>query len=326
MMKSGQIMRSSGFSIGGPRANRPLVIPTTAQARSDWLRHRKLYRDITDETDKYYRQHTTRLGALVGEETPINEVTLEDFEEVLAAVKAQGFKIDAAFRSMKAFLRWCGRRGYPVDDRFAWGLESLYSRPADENDVDIFSPKELAVLEREMSTSRRNRLIYGLLLGTGIRVRELSMLTLASREDNLLHVPFAKGKKHRRVPMSGRLQKDWDDYVRKERPEHTMSERLLLTERRRTANYRFDFQPMSKRAVQILLYRLEQRLGFECYPHKFRHSYATIWIMRHMEEGATPNLDDLRRYLGHTDQKTTLIYVNLAKNLVSKGYERYLPY
>lgn len=95
---------------GGPAGvvPQPFVIPTVREARELWIAHRKLYRDISENTDLFYRQQTKALGAVVGEDSPVNLVAMEDIETVLLAIRDRSRSPAAAFRAMKAFVRWQG--------------------------------------------------------------------------------------------------------------------------------------------------------------------------------------------------------------------------
>ncbi|HYM50400.1 MAG TPA: hypothetical protein VET65_07465, partial [Candidatus Limnocylindrales bacterium] len=59
-------------------------------------------------TALFYREQTSALLALVGEDTPVSEVTLDDFASVVTGIQQRGRKIASPFRAMKAFLRRCG--------------------------------------------------------------------------------------------------------------------------------------------------------------------------------------------------------------------------
>ena len=54
-------------------------------------------------------------------------------------------------------------------------------------------------------------------------------------------------------------------------------------------------------------------------PHKLRHTYAT----ESLKHGA--NLEHIRRTLGHTDIKTTEIYLSLADKDIQEAHKSFSP-
>jgi integrase len=74
------------------------------------------------------------------------------------------------------------------------------------------------------------------LLGTGMRVSELAALELEDfeedREQSFLKVKRGKGAKFRPVPISQRLRRELDRYVRRTRPDSSSPKLLLLADGR----------------------------------------------------------------------------------------------
>ncbi|MFW6318877.1 MAG: tyrosine-type recombinase/integrase [Bacillota bacterium] len=68
--------------------------------------------------------------------------------------------------------------------------------------------------------------------------------------------------------------------------------------------------------VQKICYRLKKRLNLKdnINPHKWRHTFATNFL----KNGG--NLESLRILMGHTNLKTTQIYLHIDKEFLHKEY------
>ena len=147
----------------------------------------------------------------------------------------------------------------------------------------------------------RDRAMFGLMVGAGLRVGEVAALELASLEEPVMLRRLAKlqvkgkGGKERVVWLTaallGTLQA-WLDV----RP-GVASERIFLNQRG---------QPISTAGIQ---YRLRQHCrvaGVQLTCHRLRHTFA-----RRLVESGLP-VDSLARLLGHSDLQTTQRYIDGA--------------
>ncbi|MGH7721360.1 MAG: tyrosine-type recombinase/integrase [Candidatus Dormibacteria bacterium] len=152
----------------------------------------------------------------------------------------------------------------------------------------------------------RDRLIVELFLATGIRLEELTNLTVDDMQEAadgvLLHVQ-GKGRKDRVVPvdtpnkpLSRRLKR----YISHGRPRS--SDRSLFLTLSRVGG---EHHGLTRRGTQEILRRLARTTGLEVHAHRFRHTFAT----RAIHAGVNPLI--LQRVLGHTSQRMTSRYVHL---------------
>jgi len=165
---------------------------------------------------------TRPVADLVGAEAAVTDITLESIRQVIGQARnretRQGRQrkdssVHAEFRASRAFVRWCARQGWEMDSR----LLLMENPEVTGDEVDIFTPAEVRQIQEYFAGSLRDRLIVGLLLGTGIRLAELAGVKLADKHDDRLEV-LGKGRKKRWVPLSLQLRKDWTRYVERERP------------------------------------------------------------------------------------------------------------
>jgi len=150
-------------------------------------------------------------------------------------------------------------------------------------------------------TGVRNHVILLTFLDTGVRLGELIRLNLADLDlRNLaLRVRYGKGGKERYVFVGRslcRAMRKWLDI----RGDYSPELPLFMTR---------DGTRLSHRNVERIVERLAKKAGLDgvrVTPHILRHTFATHYI----KNGGDPF--SLQRILGHSDIKTTMIYVNLA--------------
>jgi site-specific recombinase XerD len=154
----------------------------------------------------------------------------------------------------------------------------------------------------------RDRAIVEMLYGTGLRVSELSSLTLDSvGESSFLHVK-GKGGKERSIPLGGAARRSLHRYLDAARPSLATidsGDALWLGVR----GGRLD-----QRGVRRIV-----RLRVASFPHALRHSYATHLL----ENGA--DLRSVQDLLGHAELATTQIYTAVTRKHMTETYERSHP-
>jgi len=159
----------------------------------------------------------------------------------------------------------------------------------------------LAVARARSWTETRNRAMVLVFLDTGVRLGELIGLDLGDLDLHAarIRVRSGKGEKERHVYLGRGLLRSlraWLD----SRGAGQESLPLFVTR----GGTRLD-----RRNVQRILERMSAKAGLtrrRVHPHLLRHTFATHYIMN----GGDPF--SLQRILGHSDIKTTMIYVNLA--------------
>src|SRR5207245_6799413 len=111
-----------------------------------------------------------------------------------------------------------------------------------------------------------------------------------------------------RVRMSKRLR----DYIRQERGAAAASSALFVTRRSRDGVY----EPLSGRAVQLMMRRISKDTGIRVHPHKFRHTFATRALSAGVDVMA------LQRVLGHTTLAMVSRYVHYQKSDLIEAWRR----
>lgn len=152
---------------------------------------------------------------------------------------------------------------------------------------------------------QRNRAIFEVLYGCGLRVSELVNLKISQvyMDEEFLLVE-GKGGKQRLVPLSAPAQKAISMYLydRNLLKVKKGNEDILFLNRRGAKLTREMIFTIIKRQCQVC--GIHKQIS----PHTFRHSFAT-----HLLEGGA-NLRAIQEMLGHESIKTTEIYVHMDKD------------
>jgi integrase/recombinase XerD len=150
----------------------------------------------------------------------------------------------------------------------------------------------------------RDRLLFALLLDTGMRIGEAlglrhadldiagcQVAVVARVNDNRARV---KGGRHRLIPARGELMRLYADYLNREY-QALDSDYIFVNLWGRPAGH-----PLTYPAVYDLVERLRRRTGVGFSPHWFRHTYATSLLRR----GA--GMESVKELLGHASITTTV--------------------
>jgi integrase/recombinase XerD len=162
----------------------------------------------------------------------------------------------------------------------------------------------------------RDKAILELLYATGLRISEISGLTLENvyLEEQFLRV-MGKGNKERVVPFGEKAKVAIQDYMAHGRRE-------LL----KGKNSQFLFlNRLGKQISRVGLWKIikgyGRKLGIESIltPHVLRHSFATHLV----EQGA--DLRSIQMMLGHSSISTTEIYTYVSRDRVRQVYRQFHP-
>ena len=162
----------------------------------------------------------------------------------------------------------------------------------------------------------RDRAILELLYATGMRVSELTGLSLDSINRKVGYVRvFGKGRKERIVPVGSAALTAVADYLDQLRPKLATAkskEALFLSRRGRRLDRTNVWRMVDK-------YASLTGLDGKTSPHTLRHSFAT-----HLLEGGA-DLRVVQELLGHADVSTTQIYTHVDKSRLKSIHQKYHP-
>lgn len=277
-------------------------------------------RGLSRQTLESYRRDIEGFARWLGEATPLTAVDRARLFEYLAWRSEAGYDGRSNARlmsSLRAFyvqlLRLCRIDADPT---------ALVQRPKPRRKL----PRTLAESEVEALMAApdvdtvlglRDRAMLELMYGAGLRVSELTALTLGgiNLRQGALRVT-GKGGKERLAPMGQEAQHWLERYLDEARPALAAGrtrEPLFLT--RRGAG-------MSRQLFWHGIKRLAAVAGIDAArvtPHGLRHAFATH-LLNH---GA--DLRSLQMLLGHASLSTTQIYTAVAKERLQRMHGQHHP-
>jgi integrase/recombinase XerC len=158
----------------------------------------------------------------------------------------------------------------------------------------------------------RDRAIFELLYGCGLRVSELAGLNLQDldRAERWLRVS-GKGRKQRQVPLPGKAAEALERYL-SERPVVRDEPAVFLNHRRAR---------LTDRGIRgiVKLYATFVNGDPSIHPHSFRHAYATHLLA----DGA--DLRAIQELLGHARLSTTQKYTQVSLTDLMAVYDKAHP-
>jgi integrase/recombinase XerD len=265
-----------------------------------------------------------------------------DLDRFLTYLKGKGFSeiSNIGKYEVRAYLIYLKRKGLSVKSvvrnlvairtffRFLVQDGIIERNPAEELDspkVDKTLPEILTLQEVESLLNQpnlttplgiRDRAMLEMLYATGMRVSELTKLTI--NQINLeggFVVLFGKGSKERIVPLGKEAMKWLELYIKEVRIKlNRKNDRPLL----------FLSQwgkEMSRQQFWKILKGYGRRAGIRkrITPHLLRHSFASHLL----ERGA--DLRSVQMMLGHVDISTTQIYTHVSGERLKQVHQRYHP-
>ena len=237
----------------------------------------------------------------------LSETSLRDFRSWLSRKTMDGLAASSRARSLsgiKNFLKWLDKNGVMHNAQIANvrtpKLPHKLPRPLEQ-------PQTLRLLNDETDSwvDIRNKALFTLLYGCGLRINEALSLNIKNLpRDGYLRV-MGKGRKERQVPVLKVVEDTLTTY-RKNCPfAETPDRPLFMGEKGKRLN-----QGIAQKAMREV--RGILGLPETATPHALRHSFATHLL----ENGA--NLREIQKLLGHASLSTTQRYTEInAKELIN---------
>lgn len=249
----------------------------------------------------------------------LEEVTTEKLREFLyngrIELKWTADTFLNRYKSLRAFFKWCVNRGY---------IEENPILPIDKPRLEKKLPKRITQDEAqkllEYAFNRRytyrheryrNTAVFALMIYAGLRSSEALNLKMneVDLKNNVISVNQGKGGKDRVVPICLPLRKILSEY---------------LKDRKRLGRESIHFFtsihgdiPFTYNGLKKIVENFRQETGINFSAHKLRHTFATLML-----EGGC-DLFSLQKMMGHSDIKTTTIYLSATVSHLQQQIQKH---
>lgn len=236
---------------------------------------------------------------------PFPEIGTYDIRFFLASCQEKGI----SNRTLENYRAYCSSFfQWLTDDEVIQKNPVLSIKPIKYKDEirKAFSDVELDALRSNCKNSKTRAMIE-FLVSTGVRVTELTLMEIADVDFNTLavHVRNGKGNKERITYMTSVAAKHLKKYLSTRTDDNPT---LFIGQR---GQY-------SKGGIENVLRTLGKTAEVEnVHPHRFRRTFATNLVKRGME------IQEVQKLLGHSDIKTTMVYVENDVSRIQSSYKRF---
>ncbi len=216
--------------------------------------------------------------------------------------------INRKITSIRTFLSWAVDNNYFNQNQIKIVNNLKVEKKLPNVLTASYINRLLDSLPKSSEKDIRDKAILELMYSSGLRVSEVSNLTLNSINKNNSIRVLGKGSKERVLPMTKRAYVSTKKYIETSRPKF---------ENDKSKNYLF----LGVRGGQLSDREIRRIVKFRTgtFPHSIRHTFAT-----HLLEGGA-DLRIVQELLGHNDPSTTQIYTHVSKKQLQKKYKQSHP-
>lgn len=272
----------------------------------EYLQYLRFERSLAKNTCDSYLRDIKDFAAFIQShyDIPPSAVERQHIEEYMSALTQLGLMASSSARRLSA-------------------IKSLYDYLAAEGEVtrnptlliepptaartlpDMLSVEQIdrmiQSIDAESSKGCRDRAILEVLYSCGLRVSELTNLSLSDLffDEGYLRVT-GKGSKQRIVPISPLAKRRIEDWLVIRSPKTETENHLFLNNRGTELSRVMVFNIVKRAAV-------DAEVHIKVSPHTLRHSFAT-----HLLEGGA-SIREVQELLGHESISTTEIYTHISR-------------
>jgi len=177
--------------------------------------------------------------------------------------------------------------------------------------LDPLKPKEIDRFIADLRRYRDLGIVLTMLL-CGLRSQEVIKLRMedVDFQENRMLVR-GKGRRERMVPMPFALMQVLEKYLQMERPKNSAEYFFVPLQGKNIG------KQLNRNTFRAFFWHHRKKLGLPlARPHQFRHAFASD-----LARAGVP-LTTIQKLLGHSDPKTSLIYIHLFLDDIRAEYDR----
>ena len=297
------------------------ISPEIRKGIARFLDHLRAERNASAHTLRAYSSELRRFGEYLGPEVrwrDVDHVFIRGFLSHLHGLGLSKVSVARALAALRSMYKWLAREGLVQQN--PGKLVATPKLPKKLPRVPTLEEMN-GLLDRQLPENaafpERDRAIFELLYGCGLRNSELVGIELGDIEDaNGVILVRGKGKKQRYVPLDGAAAQALKIY-------REARQKLLNTAAKSTRRLFINRRggPLTTRSVGRIVKQIAIARGLppDIHPHTLRHAFGTHLLA----EGA--DLRAIQELLGHERLSTTQKYTQLSIRHVMEVYDRTHP-
>lgn len=242
------------------------------------------------------------------------EIFLQNLANLARSRTTQARKMS----SLRSFYNFLVKRKLIVQDP----MQTISLRLGEKRLPQFFYEKQVKQVLAQLKQNKddltqRNLAMFELFYATGMRLSEISNLTLDQIDFDLkLILVHGKGNKDRYVPFSETTNQALRAYLQQSRKN--------LLKQQSDSNYVFlndKGTKLTSRGIEYVMQKVFNKAGIpgKVHPHMLRHTFATQML----DNGA--DLRSVQELLGHESLSTTQIYTHVTMKHLQSDYEKFFP-
>ncbi len=296
--------------------------PDLATQIGAWIQYLRTEKNVSKHTLRAYvgdvGQFVTFLSHHFGKPSSINDlsaVSIQDFRSWMSGKAAGGASAASRARSLsgiKNFLSWMDKQGIAHNAAI-----SVVRTPKQKHKVprplqETQAFRLLDQIETDSWTGARDKALFTLLYGCGLRIDEALSLDIKHLGSVDFLIVRGKGNKERQVPMLRPIMDSITAYRAVCPFAETPDRPVFVGEKGKRLH-----QGVAQKALRDL--RIVLGLPDTATPHALRHSFATHLL----QNGA--NLREIQELLGHASLSTTQRYTEVNAEELLAIYKKAHP-
>ena len=274
----------------------------------------KKLQGLSDRSLKVYRTEITRFITAVKKN--LSEITTDDIRYYLACMQIKGncskVTLDNTRRYLNTFFQWLEDEEYIVRSP----MKKIKKIKQKKEEKEPLSNDEINLLRfscegiKKDIEKKRLIAIIEVLISTGCRAEELCNIKICDIDFNTNDITITgKGDKERVVYLNSSAKLRLKEYLES-----------------RSDNVEYAFVSLISPYKQLKtngLGKALRDLGKKCdiekvHPHRFRRTCACMLIDRGMP------IQEVSKYLGHEDLRTTQIYVRVEQERIKQSHKKFM--